>query len=305
MLRDVDVIVWDEISMQTRYAVECVDRLLRDVAAPDNRSQPFGGVVMVFGGDWCQFLPVIPGATKVDTIHATLKLSALWDSMQVLVLDENMRLYPGEEDHAAWLRAVGEGRNLKGDGSIDIPTEMCMESEEDVIKWMYSEEVLRSPQLMGKMALLTVRNCDALELNEKVLNMTSGDLIEIYAIDTPLTEEEGTVGMPCEDEEFLHDLTPPGMPESIISYTSMDSFEFSVHYSDSPLTSEDKQVLKVAEEAKKSDDKRAFLLNWLKENEKIWLNSNERKAHIRRKERIRKEREENEKQEKKKSGEAN
>ncbi|VDK51689.1 unnamed protein product [Cylicostephanus goldi] len=28
MLRDIDVIVWDEISMQTRYAVECMDRLL-------------------------------------------------------------------------------------------------------------------------------------------------------------------------------------------------------------------------------------------------------------------------------------
>ncbi|VDN33579.1 unnamed protein product [Cylicostephanus goldi] len=37
MLRKEDVIIWDEISTQSRFAVECVDRLLRDVAAPENR----------------------------------------------------------------------------------------------------------------------------------------------------------------------------------------------------------------------------------------------------------------------------
>ncbi|CAJ0607065.1 unnamed protein product [Cylicocyclus nassatus] len=92
MLRTVDVIIWDEISMQSRFAVECVDRLLRDVAAPENRDQPFGSVVMVFGGDWCQFLPVIPGASKMETINETLRASYVWNELEVYVLDENMRL---------------------------------------------------------------------------------------------------------------------------------------------------------------------------------------------------------------------
>ncbi|VDK46793.1 unnamed protein product [Cylicostephanus goldi] len=214
MLREVDVIVWDEISMQTRYAVECVDRLLRDLAAPENRNLRFGGVVMVFGGDWCQFLPVVPGGSKMDIINETLKSSELWSDMQVYVLDENMRLRPGEEEHAAWLQAVGEGRNFTPDGvDIEVPIEMCMESEEDVITWMYTDEVIHSTDLIGNMALLTVRNCDALELNLKVLNIVPGECVEFFAVDTPASEDEDLVGMPCDDEEFIHHLTPPGMPE--------------------------------------------------------------------------------------------
>ncbi|EPB65785.1 hypothetical protein ANCCEY_15144, partial [Ancylostoma ceylanicum] len=218
MLRNVDVIIWDEISMQTRFAVECVDRLLRDVAAPENSALPFGGVIMVFGGDWCQFLPVVPGGSRLEIINETLKSSSLWRSMTILILDQNMRLIPGEEKHAAWLRAVGEGANYMSDGMhIDIPSCMCLPSEKDVINWIYTQDTLRSPELLGRVALLTVRNCDAIELNETVLRMIPGDITELYGIDTPASEEDGAIGMPCDDEEYLHQLTPSGMPQYKIS----------------------------------------------------------------------------------------
>ncbi|CAJ0606546.1 unnamed protein product [Cylicocyclus nassatus] len=66
----------------------------------------------------------------------------------------------------------------------------------------------------------------------------------------------------------------------------MDSFEISVHFSDSPLTTEDREVLRVAEEAKNKDDKKLFVLEWLSQNEATWKNSTERVAHYRRKARI-------------------
>ncbi|RCN46025.1 hypothetical protein ANCCAN_07972 [Ancylostoma caninum] len=72
-LRDVDVIIWDETSVQSRFAVKCVERLLRDMARPENSSQLFGRVTMVFGGDWCQLLSVVPGGSKQDIISETLK----------------------------------------------------------------------------------------------------------------------------------------------------------------------------------------------------------------------------------------
>ncbi|VDN22169.1 unnamed protein product [Cylicostephanus goldi] len=56
----------------------------------------------------------------------------MWNDMQVYELDENMRLRPDEEEHAAWLQAIGEGRTFTPDGvSIKIPINMCMESEGD------------------------------------------------------------------------------------------------------------------------------------------------------------------------------
>ncbi|VDN24447.1 unnamed protein product [Cylicostephanus goldi] len=97
--------------------------------------------------------------------------------MQIHVLDENIRLVPGEEEHATWLQDVGEGKNFTADGvDIETPADMYMETENEVIQWMYTSEVICSPNLMGNMALLTVRNCDAIELNEMVLNMTPGDV---------------------------------------------------------------------------------------------------------------------------------
>ncbi|CAJ0594901.1 unnamed protein product [Cylicocyclus nassatus] len=89
-----------------------------------------------------------------------------------------MRLRPGEEEHAAWLQVAGEGTNFTPDGvDIEIPVDMCMESEEDVIRWMYTNEV-------------------------------QGECVELFAVDTPASEDEDLVGMPCDDEELIHHLTP-------------------------------------------------------------------------------------------------
>ena len=54
VLRRAKVIVWDESSMIPVAALDCVDRLLRDLMA-DNR--PFGGKIVLLGGDFQQILP--------------------------------------------------------------------------------------------------------------------------------------------------------------------------------------------------------------------------------------------------------
>ena len=45
------ILVWDEAPMIHSHAVECIDRTLRDLCSCDI---PFGGKVIVFGGDSCQ-----------------------------------------------------------------------------------------------------------------------------------------------------------------------------------------------------------------------------------------------------------
>lgn len=61
-LKAAELIMWDEASMAHRYAIEAVDRLLRDImGAVDARleSIAFGGKVVVLGGDFRQTLPVV------------------------------------------------------------------------------------------------------------------------------------------------------------------------------------------------------------------------------------------------------
>ncbi|VDN19339.1 unnamed protein product [Cylicostephanus goldi] len=125
MLHSVDVIVWDEISMQSRFALECVDRLLRDVAVPSLTHVPFGGVTMVLGGDWCQFLPVIHGGTRQETIDAACRSSPLWEKFITFTLHQNLRLCNNEMGYARWLLSVGIGGNSQEDGDLLIPRCMC------------------------------------------------------------------------------------------------------------------------------------------------------------------------------------
>ncbi|RCN33554.1 hypothetical protein ANCCAN_20619 [Ancylostoma caninum] len=212
-LREVDLIIWDEVSMQNKYAIECVDRLLRDMAAPSNAAHPFGGVIIVLGGDWCQFLPVVPGGSPQDIMDVTLKKSYLWKKFEKFVLDENMRLQSGEEKHAEWLREVGEGKNFMEDGiHIKLPSSICMPNEKNVIDWLFSPDVVTNSEKLGGMAMLTVRNNDAIELNDLILEKLPGETVYLFGVDTPASEDEGSIGMPCDDEEYLHKLTPSGMP---------------------------------------------------------------------------------------------
>ncbi|XP_020251238.1 ATP-dependent DNA helicase PIF4-like, partial [Asparagus officinalis] len=79
------LIIWDEAPMVHRFCFEALDRNLRDVlrfSNPNSLNQPFGGKVVVFGGDFRQILPVIPKGNRADIVFATINSSYLWDSCQ-------------------------------------------------------------------------------------------------------------------------------------------------------------------------------------------------------------------------------
>ena len=55
LLQVARLIIWDEASMTHRHAFEAVDRTLRDLMKAVDQSlkeKPFGGKVIVFGGDF-------------------------------------------------------------------------------------------------------------------------------------------------------------------------------------------------------------------------------------------------------------
>lgn len=89
LLKEVRLIICDEVSMQHRFCVEAVDRLLRDIRSDDRH---FGGVTVVLGGDFRQTLPVVSNASREQTVGASIRGSLLWDYITVLTLNQNMRL---------------------------------------------------------------------------------------------------------------------------------------------------------------------------------------------------------------------
>ena len=88
LLRRASLIIWDEVAMTKRQAVEALDRSLRDIMGCD---MPFGGKVMLFGGDFRQVLPVVPRGTRAQITDATLLRSYIWGSVRRIRLTQNMR----------------------------------------------------------------------------------------------------------------------------------------------------------------------------------------------------------------------
>jgi len=56
LMRRADLLIYDEVTMQHRHCQEAVDRTLRDIHGNNNL---FGGITVVFGGDFQQILRVI------------------------------------------------------------------------------------------------------------------------------------------------------------------------------------------------------------------------------------------------------
>ena len=68
LIRKVKVIIWDEAPMAKRQTIETVDRSFRDIM---DINKPFGGKVMVFGGDFLQVLSVVPKSTRAEVVNAS------------------------------------------------------------------------------------------------------------------------------------------------------------------------------------------------------------------------------------------
>ncbi|XP_019234577.1 PREDICTED: uncharacterized protein LOC109215028 [Nicotiana attenuata] len=114
------LIIRDEVPMMHRYCFEALDKTLRDILRfkdPSNLHLPFGGKIIVLGGDFRQILPIIPKGSRQDIVNASLNSSYLWPHCQLLKLTKNMRLQGNEIGRhvdelrvfSNWILAIGDG----------------------------------------------------------------------------------------------------------------------------------------------------------------------------------------------------
>jgi len=95
LLQAAALIVWDEAVMMHMHVFEVVNRSLQDIMAvinPTFKFLPFGDLVVVFGGDFRQILPVVPRGTRGDVVAAALNHSNIWQHVCVFKLHTNMRV---------------------------------------------------------------------------------------------------------------------------------------------------------------------------------------------------------------------
>ena len=192
--------------------------MLQDICSTNKL---FGGITVVFGGDFQQTLPVVVKGSREDVLQATLQRSHLWNAIEILHFRQNMRLQESDNSNsfAEWLLDIGHGRSTLGQNpsrSITIPDAMLSTSESDLIASVYGSMTnyhpVPPPQYFSDRAILTARNDDVRSLNSTILDHLPGDertycSADSYSIESPTPLENNNIPI-----EFLHKLNASGLP---------------------------------------------------------------------------------------------
>ena len=108
--------------MSNKHVAECVDRSLRDICSCD---LPFGGKVMVLGGDFRQIPPVVKHGLRAEVVSCCLNRSYLWRYVKIIKPTINMRLQTLLSQDALevskfsnFLLRVGEGTEPEDDNQM-------------------------------------------------------------------------------------------------------------------------------------------------------------------------------------------
>jgi hypothetical protein len=72
LIQQTSLLIYDEITMQHRHCQEAFDHTCRDICDSD---MPFGGLTVVFGGDFQQILPVIVKGSRPEIVNASIRSS--------------------------------------------------------------------------------------------------------------------------------------------------------------------------------------------------------------------------------------
>lgn len=88
LLRQATRLVIDEVTMGHCHIYEAINRILRDIREKDCM---FGGLTVVFAGNWRQILPVVHHGSRSDIVDACVKKSYIWKYVRPLEMKENVR----------------------------------------------------------------------------------------------------------------------------------------------------------------------------------------------------------------------
>ena len=135
LLKATKLIIWDEAPMAHKYCFEALDKTLDDFMLMSNSdSVPFGGKVVVFGGDFKQIFPIITRGSRSDIVNATINASHLWDYCTVLKLTKKMHLQSNLTiTNAQEIKRFSQWLIDVGDGKLEIPNELLIKNFNDHI----------------------------------------------------------------------------------------------------------------------------------------------------------------------------
>jgi ATP-dependent DNA helicase PIF1 len=207
LIRSAKLIIWDKASMISRDILEAVDRTFKEVCKlidPRFENVPFGGRVIVFGGDFRQVLPVIPKATRPQIVNQCVNRSGFWRHVNVIRLRTNMRVEAtntsNDEHLARTLSAfaryllkigdgsvptIGNGDTIRLDEGMIVPGDNLLNLTSIVFHGFQGAlyEANKYHFLLNR-AILTPMDKHVSIINSILLDQFDGDAIDLYSADS-------------------------------------------------------------------------------------------------------------------------
>ena len=213
-----DLVIWDEAPMLHCHIHEAVDHTFHDI---HNYDQPFGGLTVVFGGDFKQILPVIVKGSRAQIVGASLQRSVLWPSIEVLRLTENMQLNTNREaEHifSQWQLDLGHGQHTDESDDIVLPDHFkCQEnSVASLINNIYPgvhHMAGNSDQYYSEWTILCSCNDDVDDINNTILEKFPEEAKVFHGADSILNNHgNGQEGILMYPVEYLNSINCSGVP---------------------------------------------------------------------------------------------
>ncbi|GJZ03900.1 DNA helicase [Tanacetum coccineum] len=207
LLKETDLVIRDESSMNDRRCFEALDRTLRDIL--DRPMELFGGKTVMLGGDFRQTLSVKKSTSRHEIITSSIVSSYLWRSFRLFILTENMRLTQGNLSEAEkkkvsvfaqWLLNIGEGflgvpdeHDPENTSWVEIPDAYQIPDDENgvtnLINFIYDHHTLLHPTAkdLQEKAIVCPRNDTIDSINSTIMNTLPGTLTRYISFDEPRT----------------------------------------------------------------------------------------------------------------------
>ena len=205
--------------MVSLLAVKAVDRSLRDLMACP--TLPFGGKIVVFGGDFRQLLPVVPGGTDADIQAVTLNNADFWNQVHIMRLTQNMRIssctpVKFRGDFAQFLMRCGNG--IGNDIKIQPYMRIDAHNLRALIHNIYPNLADNpSPAHFKHRAIIAPLNVDVDAINAKAIELFPSDFERVFPSFDSVVEDGDDPDDPDSYSntgiETLNDMNPSGFPK--------------------------------------------------------------------------------------------
>jgi hypothetical protein len=195
---------------------KAVNRSFQDICSSDAL---FGGLPIIFGGDFQQILPVIEKGSRAEIVSACIQRSFIWPSLQVLHLHQNMRLNVDIEQESAfaqWQLDVGHGKHTDQSDKITLPLGLRLQDNtvQALINHIYPGLPHLQPplhQYFSDRMILSNRNDDVDDINRLMLHSFPGQEQVFFSEDSVANDrpDNGELMYPA---EYLNSINCSGLP---------------------------------------------------------------------------------------------